>query len=257
MGKFIDMTGWKMWEHGVPDSRLTVIKRAEDGTNANGYPLVRWLCECSCENHTQLIVGSYHLRSGHTKSCGCIKKEKIIQQGHLNKKYNSYDLSGEYGIGYTNKGEPFYFDLEDFDKIKDYCWHSEEKGYVVTDTHAESRRVIKMHRLIIGANLFSQHVDHINHQTNDNRKCNLRICTSSENNWNVEKRIDNKSGCPGVCWHARDLCWEVHIQVHKKPIYIGRFNNYDDAVAARKQAEEKYFGNYSFDNSQEVSTYVQ
>ena len=37
------------------------------------------------------------------------------------KKYNTYDLSGEYGIGYTSKGEEFYFDLDDYDKIKDYC----------------------------------------------------------------------------------------------------------------------------------------
>ena len=44
---------------------------------------------------------------------------------------NVYDLSGEYGIGYTLKGEEFYFDLEDYDKIKDYCWHINKK-YVCT-----------------------------------------------------------------------------------------------------------------------------
>ena len=256
MGKFIDMTGWVMAEHGVPDSRLTVIGRAEDGVNSNGYPSVRWLCECNCEAHTRIITGAYQIRSGHTKSCGCLKNEKIIKQGHANKKYNKYDLTGEYGIGFTNKGEPFYFDLEDYDKIKDYCWSSEEHGYISTDTHKSNCRRIKMHRLIMNATLFSQQVDHINHQTNDNRKSNLRVCTSSENNWNVEKRIDNKSGCPGVCWHKRDLCWEVHIQVYKQNIYIGRFDNYDDAVAARRRAEEKYFGEYSFNNSKEMSTYV-
>lgn len=256
MGKFIDMTGWVMAEHGVPDSRLTVIQRADDGTNSNGYPIVRWLCECSCDNHTQVIVDSYNLRSGHTKSCGCVKKEKIRKQGYLNKKYNNYDITNEYGIGLTSMGDSFYFDIEDFDKIKEYCWHLDKRGYVVTDTHRTGERNIKMHRLVMGVDLSSQHIDHINHQTNDNRKCNLRICTASENNWNVEKRIDNKSGYPGVCWHTRDLCWEVHIQVHKKSLYIGRFDNYNDAVVARKHAEEKYFGNYSFDNSMEVSTYV-
>ena len=107
MGKFIDMTGWKMWEHGVPDSRLTVIKRIDGYVNSRGYTIVRWLCECSCDKHAQIIVDPYHLRSGHTKSCGCVKIEKVIQQGHLNKKYNNYDLTNEYGIGYTNKGEPF------------------------------------------------------------------------------------------------------------------------------------------------------
>ena len=257
MGKFIDMTGWKMWEHGVPDSRLTVIEREEDGVNTNGYPIVRWLCECNCKEHTRIIVNAYSLKSGHTKSCGCVKKEKIIQQGHLNKKYNTYDLSGEYGIGWTTRGEPFYFDIEDYDKIKDYCWHSEEKGYIVTDTHNIHNRKIKMHRLLTGTILRSQHVDHINHKTNDNRKSNLRVCTAAENNWNVEKRIDNSSGYPGVSWHKRDLCWEVHIQVNKHPMYIGRFNSFEDAVNARVAAEEKYFKEFSFKNSKEMSTYVQ
>ena len=36
MGKFIDMTGWRMWEHGVPESKLTVIKQAEDRIRARG-----------------------------------------------------------------------------------------------------------------------------------------------------------------------------------------------------------------------------
>lgn len=41
--------------------------------------------------------------------------------GKKNKRYNRYDLTGEYGIGYTNQGVEFYFDLEDYDKIKEYC----------------------------------------------------------------------------------------------------------------------------------------
>ncbi|WP_368488451.1 hypothetical protein [Clostridium sp. BJN0013] len=37
-------------------------------------------------------------------------------------KYNTYDLTGEYGIGYDAKGNIFYFDLEDYDRIKDFYW---------------------------------------------------------------------------------------------------------------------------------------
>ena len=48
----------------------------------------------------------------------------------MHKKYNTYDLTGEYGIGYTSKDEEFYFDLEDYDKIKDYCWRITMQGYV-------------------------------------------------------------------------------------------------------------------------------
>ena len=49
------------------------------------------------------------------------------------KKYNTYDLSGEYGIGYTTKGEKFLFDLEDYEKIKDYCWCVDKTDTVVQE----------------------------------------------------------------------------------------------------------------------------
>lgn len=70
MGKLIDMTGWIMAEHGVSDSRITVIDRAENkGTH------VMWNCQCSCGN--KCILEGAKLRSGNTKSCGCINKELL------------------------------------------------------------------------------------------------------------------------------------------------------------------------------------
>lgn len=68
MAKKIDMTGWVMKEHGVPNSRLTVIE--EDKTKRNGS--VFWICQCECGN-TISIKGIY-LRNGHTLSCGCYRK---------------------------------------------------------------------------------------------------------------------------------------------------------------------------------------
>ena len=59
-----------------------------------------------------IVVGGDNLKSGSTKSCGCLAKEI---RSKIHKKYNQYDLSGEYGIGWTsNTNEEFYFDLEDF-----------------------------------------------------------------------------------------------------------------------------------------------
>ena len=55
------------------------------------------------------------MAKGLCKSCGCISKEMVYQQRN---KINKYDLSGEYGIGYTSKNEIFYFDKDDYDKIK-------------------------------------------------------------------------------------------------------------------------------------------
>lgn len=105
---FHDLTGEKF-------ERLTVLYR---GQNYNKWG-VTWICQCSCNKHTIIKVRSCNLISKNTNSCGCYAIDK---SNEACKKYNVYDLSGEYGVGYTYQGEEFYFDLEDYDKIKDYCW---------------------------------------------------------------------------------------------------------------------------------------
>ena len=70
-----DMTGWNMWEHGVPESRLTVIKQVEDYVSPSGHHYNRWLCQCSCKEKNMLLVQGRSLKSGNTRSCGCLEKE--------------------------------------------------------------------------------------------------------------------------------------------------------------------------------------
>jgi hypothetical protein len=64
-----------MWEHGVPDSKLIVIKKVGQYVSPSGLKEPLWLCECSCEKHTQLTLRGSQIRSGRTKSCGCFKTE--------------------------------------------------------------------------------------------------------------------------------------------------------------------------------------
>lgn len=95
---------------------LVVIQRDKDVVTNKGYHIPTWLCKCSCGNYT--VVRHHNLTNNKTKSCGCLVAKRTKE---VCKKKNEYDLSGEYGIGYTtNKGERFYFDLEDYDKIKNY-----------------------------------------------------------------------------------------------------------------------------------------
>ena len=68
MGKFIDLTGWIMKEHGVEDSRLTVLHKDIDTSSRR----IKWVCQCECGNI--ISVNTSHLKSGHTRSCGCIKQ---------------------------------------------------------------------------------------------------------------------------------------------------------------------------------------
>lgn len=71
---FIDMTGWKMYEHGVPDSKIEVIKQAPK--DPSKPKKVFWICKCSCGNPKEFIVDGTGLRSGNTLSCGCVKLER-------------------------------------------------------------------------------------------------------------------------------------------------------------------------------------
>ena len=73
MSKRIDMTGWIMKEHGVPDSKWTVLYK--DTTVHNGHGAT-WTCQCECGNIHHNIRGDT-LRSGLSKSCGCVGYPKL------------------------------------------------------------------------------------------------------------------------------------------------------------------------------------
>lgn len=76
--KKINMENWVMSDHGVKDSRLTVLKEVEPYITKQGIKQIQYLCKCSCGN--EVIVKGANLRSGNTKSCGCISKEQIIKR---------------------------------------------------------------------------------------------------------------------------------------------------------------------------------
>lgn len=150
-------------------------------------------------------------------------------------KYNDYAEI----ILYNRKQEEIaraLIDLEDVDKIINYRWSLSTKKYA----RCESKKLF-LHNLIMNItsedNKNNKFVDHINGNTLDNRKFNLRIISRSENNFNKHIKVkgyyqDNKTGK-----------YIARIKVNRKNIYLGRFDNIEDAIKARKLAEEKYFPN--------------
>lgn len=77
MPNFIDMTGWKMWEHGVPNSRLEVLH--EDPSNIKGKAK-KWIVKCNCDKQTIFSTLGAGLRNGNTTSCGCKRTESLIKR---------------------------------------------------------------------------------------------------------------------------------------------------------------------------------
>jgi hypothetical protein len=241
----IDLTGQVF-------GKWKVLSQTDDYIDNCGKHYARWLCECQCDKHTiRKVVGS-DLKSGKSSSCGCKQIESLQSAWKANKKYNTYDLTGEYGIGYTSKGEEFYFDLEDYDKIKDYCWHIKNDGYVASNaktSDSKKRKTILFHNLIKKTTLF---VDHMNHKKHDNRKSNLRIVTNSQNCMNHKLKSNNTSGVTGVSWDKKSNKWLSRIGINNREISLGFYDDFDTAVKVRKQAENMYHKEFSYDNSIKV-----
>lgn len=141
------------------------------------------------------------------------------------------------------------FDIEDYELIRYYCWNTGNNRYLQARDGKNS--TILMHRLIF----FNKYpdgnftVDHIGHNKLDNRKCKLRVSTQSNNCKNKTINSNNTSGITGVYWDSDRNKWHSQIGINNKIIYLGRYDNFDEAVKARKEAEEKYFGGWSYDNS--------
>ena len=227
MVNFIDLTNQTF-------ERLTVVKRVENDKDGNA----QWLCKCCCDGKLLIVLGR-SLRRGDTKSCGCLKIEKAFET--KNKKYNSYTLTGEYGIGYTYKNETFDFDLEDYNKIKNFCWNKNKFGYIVTNINGS---VKAMHQIIMDYP-DNQELDHKDRNKSNNRKENFRNATHSQNSMNKDLQSNNTSGIIGVSWNSNKSKWASEIMLNKKKIFLGYYINKDDAIKARLEAEIKYFKEFA------------
>ena len=89
-------------------------------------------------------------------------------------------------------------------------------------------------------------IDHINHNGLDNRKCNLRICTNAENNRNKDFKRSPISGYTGIRYNSKVQNYYVRIMVNKKEISLGAYKTLENAIKARIEGEEKYFGNFRY-----------
>lgn len=228
--------------------RLTVKRQAEDYISPTGIHRARWVCECSCDNKTEVIVLGSQLKNGHTQSCGCLSREKSAERCKAGIKENYIDDSGDFAIGYTEKGEEFWFDKDLISEVKKNCWSYDNYGYVYCRDR-ETGKKIKLHRMVMGFPDPKYDVDHKNHPPRnahkvDNRKENLEVVTHSENMMNQHKNTKNTSGVKGVNWVERVHKWMAKIQVNKKQIYLGYFDNLEDAAKARADAELQYFGEH-------------
>ena len=121
-------------------------------------------------------------------------------------------------------------------------------GYRITSLLVDGKNSwVRSHRVVyyVAHGCLVNEVDHINRVRDDNRINNLRSVTSQENSRNRSIASNNTSGVKGVGYHKRYKKWRASITVDYKYIQLGEYEDKDDAIKARIEAEIKYFGDHS------------
>lgn len=232
---------------GKQFGRLTVTKEVDPPETRKAKKMRYWLCECNCGSNKPVVASTSDLNSCHVISCGCYAKEqagarlaeqnkKSAGRGKKSKITKFYKENG-YAYGYTsNTNKKFYINLDDIPLVDGYTWYENDQGYIMSRINDT---LVRLHRLLMNCP-DEMDVDHKNHNTYDNRKSNLRIVTRTQNNMNKNVK--------GFC-KLKNGKYRAYIGVNYETIHLGEFETIEDAIDARRQAEEKYFGEYSYDNS--------
>ena len=125
-------------------------------------------------------------------------------------------------------------DDEDFEELSKYKWYF-CNGYAMRNK-PDRTGLIRMHRVINKTpdGLFT---DHINRNKLDNRRMNLRTVNKSLNEHNTSVRKNSRSGVKGVIWETRRQKWRSEIMINRVKIFVGYFNDVNEAVKARRLYE--------------------
>lgn len=204
--------------------RLSVIEEA--GKNKRNQTL--WKCQCMCGNQPVVIGGD--LRSGNTKSCGCLHIEKLTTHGL-----------------YHHPLRPVY------DNMKSRCLDKNNKTY----KNYGGRGIKICERWINSLEAFIEDVyegyekglelDRIDNE-GDYEPNNVRWVTHKQNSRNRGANLKGTSKYKGVCWYVRGEKWVAQISVNGKKVSLGYFNEEDKAAEAYNEAAIKFFGEFAYLN---------
>lgn len=149
------------------------------------------------------------------------------------------------------QGQFSIVDDEDFEELNKQKWHAHRgrdgngKFYAIRSYRENGKsKSIKMHRKLMNAPKESE-IDHINGNTLDNRKINLRLCSRNQNGYNKVYYKNNKTGAKGVKFTKDGKSFEVTITINGKNTYIGTYKNLNLAARAYDEAAKKYHGEFA------------
>ncbi|CAN5717840.1 hypothetical protein BH24ACT18_BH24ACT18_18900 [soil metagenome] len=192
-------------------------------------------CLCGCGERTKIAPRT-------DSASGWIKGEPLryIRNHHVRRPTQAALTTDEGAaiplVGKYGEGETALIDQEDYPKVGGYRWHLSRGGYVVTSLSVEKK--LYLHRLVMPE---GDEVDHVNGNTLDNRRANLRSCTHHGNVQNRRPWKQKSSRHLGVYWRKDAKKWTAAI----KGRHLGYFDKEEDAALSYNEAARKEYGQFA------------
>ena len=145
------------------------------------------------------------------------------------------------------QGKMALIDDEDFDRVSAFKWYYSRHGYAVRSAHRAdgNPKRIYLHRFVVDAP-DDMVVDHMDGNTLNDQRHNLRMCAQSENQRNQRRtKVGQSSKYKGVDWNASRKKWRARIVLDGKSIMLGRYDGEVEAARAYNAAALKYFGAFA------------
>jgi len=150
---------------------------------------------------------------------------------------------------HLTQGKVAIVDESDFEHLSKFKWFAVEchinKFYAA---RKENKKNLYMHREILGLEGKQVHCDHINGDSLDNRRTNIRACTPSENGRNRTLPSNNTSGFKGVSHYKNFGKWGARIKIYGKPKHLGIFDDPEKAAKAYDAAAVLIHGEFAKTN---------
>ena len=205
-----------------------------------------WLkCKCQCGKEILIRKEEFH----EDKLCNECHRERLSEINKVNKprkKKNVYKIIDDVIYVNTKYGDVIV-DIDMLELIDNHYILINSNGYPYVNINCKQKY---LHHIVVPDIPEGYERDHINRNKLDNRRCNLRIVTPSENSLNREQRTfmtsdmgtikTNTSGYTDISFDKSRNKWYAQIKINGESIFLGRYEDIEDAIQVRQEAEIKY-----------------